>query len=61
LGRQSQFRQQFSDRCDAQIDVKSLSNQLAHYQTCPKAKIKTMLPRVLAVDPMKKLPFLFAS
>jgi hypothetical protein len=43
------------------IDVKFLSDQLTNYQTCPKPKIKTMLPQILAVDPMKKLPFLFVS
>jgi hypothetical protein len=37
------------------------TNQLTHYQTSPKPKIKTMLPWVLAIDPMKKLPFLFVS
>src|SRR6266852_3921921 len=55
LWRQSELRQQLPDRCHAQTRAEFVCNQLAHHLSCPQAKIKAMLARVLAVDPTKKL------
>src|SRR5271169_337428 len=41
LRRQSELRQQLPDRRHAQIGAELISNQLAHHQSCPQAKIES--------------------
>ena len=58
LRRQSQIGKQLAHRGEAQLYAKPVSNQFSNDLTRPQTKIKTILTRILAVDPTKDLPFL---
>src|SRR5262244_1746344 len=58
LGRQSQVGKQLADRGEAQSDAEPVGNQLANYEARPQTKIKSVLTRILTIDPTKYLPLL---